>query len=88
MLVFRLIRGEVLVNWLPPPRNKGDEEATKERARAGKSVHSKSLSPSHHITLHSFSSDRKQVSVWTFHMLPLLLMADDSSTLEAEGLAI
>jgi len=28
------------------------------------------------------------VSVWTFHVLPLLLIADDSSTSKAEGLAV
>lgn len=49
-------------------------------------MYSKPLSPSHHVTLHSFSSDGKVESRYQCGplMLPLLLMADDSSTLEAE----
>lgn len=92
--------GQVFVNWPPSPpspacslsltHTQRDREATSVRARPGKSVHSKSLSLFHHITLHSSSSDGKLKS--RCQCAPstsfLWLMTDDSSTMEAEELAV
>lgn len=67
--VFRLMWGQVFVNWPPSSpspacslslsHTQRDKKATNMRARPGKSVHSKSLSLFHHITSHSSSSDGK-----------------------------